>query len=218
MKKNTFYLSAGIFCGIIFLLLSFAIKYASINSQDISTITFIQDVIPQKIDGVLSFFSLLGSFEILTLVLVLLYILKGKKTEIEDFFFYGVGLGVELIGKLFIFHPSPPSQFFRYNISFFFPTAYFQTGHSYPSGHSFRTAFLAIIVFFLIWESRKMSTPIKTLVILFLIVFSATMFVSRVSLGEHWPSDVIGGALLGFAFAFFSEHAKHTTRIYFPNG
>lgn len=218
MKKNTFYLSAGIFCGIIFLLLSFAIKYASVNSQDISMITFIQDVIPQKIDGVLSFFSLLGSFEILTLILVLLYILKGKKTEIEDFFFYGVGLGVELIGKLFIFHPNPPSQFFRYNISFFFPTAYFQTGHSYPSGHSFRTAFLAIIVFFLIWESRKMSTPIKTLVILFLIAFSTTMFVSRISLGEHWPSDVIGGALLGFAFAFFSEHTKHTTRKYFPNG
>lgn len=218
MKKNTPYLSAGIFCGIFFLLLSFAIKYASVDSQDVYTITFIQSIIPKAMDRILSFFSLLGSFEILTLVLVLLYVLKGKKTEIEDFFFYGVGLGVELIGKLFIFHPGPPSQFFRYDIPFFFPTAYFQTGHSYPSGHSFRTAFLAIIVFFLIWESRKMSAPIKTLVILFLIAFSATMFVSRISLGEHWPSDVIGGALLGFAFAFFSEHTKHTTRIYFPNG
>ncbi len=218
MKKNTSYLSAGIFCGIIFLLLSFAIKYASVNSQDVYVITFIQSVIPKIMDRTLSFFSLLGSFEILTLILVLLYVLKGKKTEIEDFFFYGVGLGVELIGKLFIFHPSPPSQFFRYNISFFFPTAYFQTGHSYPSGHSFRTAFLAIIVFFLIWESRKMNAPIKILAILFLIAFSTTMFVSRISLGEHWPSDVLGGALLGFAFAFFSEHTKHTTRKYFPNG
>jgi len=37
-----------------------------------------------------------------------------------------------------------------------------------------------------------------------LVAFNGVMLMSRVSLGEHWTSDVVGGAILGTSAAFFS--------------
>lgn len=60
-------------------------------------------------------------------------------------------------------------------------------GNSFPSGHVARTAFLLV----------ALRAPA-----LLTVLGLAAMAVTRVYLADHWPSDVVGGLLLGAAVAW----------------
>jgi undecaprenyl-diphosphatase len=76
------------------------------------------------------------------------------------------------------------------------------TPYPYPSGHMLRSVLLLGAIYAL-WPNRPARIA--------LLIFLAASATCRVYLGTHWPSDVIGGALLGIAglaWAFEEQPAK----------
>ncbi len=191
----------------IFLIFSVLVISGIFSQTDQSITVSLQNHLTKAFDTPLSLLSLIGTFEVTSLfLLVILFILKLRRSLIVLFIF-GLGMGVELLGKIFLYHPGPPKAFFRYNLDIIFPSAYVQTGHSFPSGHSFRTTFLALLISYLVFQSKKLSLKSKKLLTIVCFLFLFLMLISRVTLGEHWTTDVIGGLFLGLGLGYLSIFA-----------
>ncbi len=193
-------LAFGLF--VLFLVLAYFVRQGAFNGLDLGITLGLQTVIGHLWDIPFSFLSLLGSSEVVFLLIVALagfVYLKSSKIFWSLGAFFGIYV-IELLGKFFIYHPGPPRIFFRYNLPFAFPSSYVQTNYSFPSGHVSRTFFLAVIALFFIYK-LKMPQRSRTLLIILVAIFCVAMIVSRVYLGEHWFSDVVGGILLGSSFS-----------------
>ncbi len=182
--------------------------FAKLDTQ--ATI-FFQKVIPHLLDLPFSFLSFLGSFEVTAAVLAAILISKyGRsiKPAIYVVFAFIIGTLAELSGKLYLFHPSPPKLFFRH-VDILFPTTYVHTNYSYPSGHMFRTTFIIVLLLYYLSSSKNRVSASTFFVISLLL-----MAISRIYLGEHWLSDVVGGILLGALFGVLSIGFLKSTKYF----
>jgi len=83
------------------------------------------------------------------------------------------------------------------------PTAFFRTsatGYSFPSGHTLNVTCLALALGFILWR-LSWHRAVKIAWTLALVIYIACVGASRVVLGVHYPTDVLGGFLLGTAWA-----------------
>jgi len=208
MKRSEFLLSfVVLLCFAIFTLL---VRARLFVNWDLATTVRLEDHMPEVFDTPFSIFSVIGSAEVISLFLLPIFLIY-KWRSLVIYLTYGVGLFIEVVGKTFLTHPGPPHMFFRNDIDFRFPSSYIETAHSYPSGHSYRSIFIVSVwVLALLASSKSKNT--KIILTLCALLFCGIMLISRVSLGEHWTTDVIGGTLLGLGFALFSSAVTLTSK------
>jgi membrane-associated phospholipid phosphatase len=132
---------------------------------------------------------------VLTAVTVLALLLRGRQRE-AAFFPGGLGLGAgaDQLLKLLVGRPRPAPSLVA--------VSRHHASESFPSGH---VVFFVIYFGFLLFLTRRRLRPggFRCALELLLSAPIALVGPSRVWLGAHWPSDVLGGYLLGGAVLLF---------------
>ena len=162
---------------------------------DVSIIKWAQDHHNPVVTDFMEVFTLIGSSWI---VFSLAIILAGSMLLLRQYREGLVSTGVPLIMllspllKLMIDRPRPPVELVgivnqhHQNLGF-------------PSGHAFQAVMLfGFLIFFTsIFIKRKwLSLTIQILLVFLILAIS----ISRIYLGEHWPSDVLGSYVIGGFF------------------
>lgn len=192
----------------LFVALTLYMRHGRLNQFDWNITVKLQDNLSRHLNLTQWFCSLSvsGNFEVLLLVLIGMLLVFRRKNIIGIIITIGLFLGahaVEVVGKFVLDHPNPRAFFIKcFNPTF--PTSYVNPGYSYPSGHSLRIVFLTTLFVYFIIMNKKLNLAAKVICIAPALGILAVMLISRISLGEHWPTDVIGGSFLGLTFALLS--------------
>lgn len=204
MPRSSVLIALSFVLFVSFVFFSYLVHENVFTQLDFDTTVKLQDNIPHRFDNIFSYFSAFGSFEFFLVFLGLLFLALRKFVAgiVTLTMFVGFHI-IELYGKFYVDHPPPPEFMLRTQYPIDFPQFHVRAEFSYPSGHSGRTVFLASILVCIILASG-FSKPVKYALIGFIAGFTFVMLLSRPYLGEHWTTDVIGGALLGASLGIFA--------------
>lgn len=210
-KKYLILLSVLLF--LLFIFFSYLVAKERLTQWDFDMTVKLQDRIPRRFDYPFSTLSVMGSAEVTGAIWFLIFVfllVKRFWLAAVSQMLLPLAMFIEIFGKVFVHHPAPPYLFYRGVIKFSFPSSFVHTDYSYPSGHMTRTAF--IVTFIVVYLYLRFSYKTQIVFLPLLVGLYVTMAISRIYLGEHWSSDVIGGALIGSSFgvlsALFVPHKK----------
>ena len=155
---------------------------------DNEIISFVKRLETPPLTSIMKFFTFIGGgFPVVIVTLIIMFFLyKVLHHRRELILFIWVVIGSVLLNETLklIFHRARPMLHRIVDAN----------GFSFPSGHSMAAFSLYGVVAFLLW--RHISTSYgRVMLILLSIVMIITIGVSRIYLGVHYPSDVLGGFL-----------------------
>ncbi|TAK20224.1 MAG: phosphatase PAP2 family protein [Chloroflexota bacterium] len=114
--------------------------------------------------------------------------------------FFVATVPIEVAMKFTLDQPVPSGDLYRESIRYVLLGL--PTMQSFPSGHSIRAMFIAVVGTYLAWRWEGRRGAITAGALLSLVVVTSGW--TRVYLGHHWPIDVIGGWIFGAAIGVFS--------------
>ena len=87
-----------------------------------------------------------------------------------------------------------------------------EKGYSFPSGHSMMSMAFYGMLIFLIFKYVK-NTALKWTLIVILTILLSTIGITRIYLGVHYPSDVIGGFVVSLTYLFILTEIYNKVKI-----
>jgi undecaprenyl-diphosphatase len=187
-KQLTWALMISLLCAIGFGLIALLVSDKKIAQFDSTIIAFIQGLESPGLTSIMKFFTFIGSGTqvVIIALLVIFFLFKVLHHRRELILFIWVVLGTTILNEILktIFHRARPTIHRIVDAN----------GFSFPSGHSMAAFSLYGVIAFLLW--RHLSTSLgRGLIIIFSIFMIIMIGVSRIYLGVHYPSDVLGGFL-----------------------
>ncbi len=171
-----------------------AIRIETISSFDEPIIDFIQGAEAPWLTTIMRMFTDIGSTTaVIILGVITLGILLLKKYHTQAILFVVALAGTGILNQTlkFIFKRDRPDLNRLIDIG----------GYSFPSGHTMIAFSLYTIIAYIIW--RNLKNTWSRVGIMLLAVFMIVMIaVSRIYLGVHFPSDIVGGFLASSVFLF----------------
>ncbi|OBZ15088.1 phospholipid phosphatase [Bacillus sp. FJAT-27264] len=186
-----------IWFALVFGLIAAWVTLGNVSSFDNPIIHTVQSMESPTLTALAKMLSLVGSSRlaigISVLTIILLYFLL--KHRMELLLFIWVGLGSQLLNSLMKqwFHRERP------NIHRIIQ----EVGYSFPSGHSMAAFSLYGVIAYLLWRHLNRRRERAILVILAVLMTGGIGW-SRIYLGVHYPSDVIGGYAASGAWLMLS--------------
>lgn len=186
LKNNYIYILLLVILTIFFVI-SFNINYLSniIYTLDNKVIDFITSIQNVYLTFIYKIFTFLGNIYIPSIIIVCIFVFKKNKNYLyilsSSYILSGI---LSLILKFIIARPRPLNAIIN------MPKSY-----SFPSGHT-----LTSIVFYLIFcylMTIRLNKSKKIIFYIISILFCLSIGMSRIYLGVHFFSDVIGGILYG---------------------
>lgn len=200
----------------LYVLLCITVQLRLWTGFDLAVTVFLDRQVPRLLDRSLSAFSLIGSAEVTGLfVLAYAFFFCPKESRLWLVVLFALIALFESIGKYIIFQPSPPDIFYHNVPLLSLPTGSIKTPFSFPSGHSARSVFVGVLLISWVLRSR-IGTRGKQAMLVLVAVSEIVMLITRVSLGTHWSTDVVGGALLGTALALPWLYSLKPALVPFP--
>ena len=129
-----------------------------------------------------------GAMFLITLTVILFILIKNKKIGLSIFSNLVIITGLNQLLKRILQRPRPTE--FR---------IIEETGYSFPSGHSMVSMAFYGYLIYLIYKYVK-NKYVKWISIVLLGILICSIGVSRIYLGVHYTSDVLGGFLLSISY------------------
>jgi len=187
----------------LFIIVSLLSAFNPYFKLDLQITKSIQSIHSTLFSQTMWFVTWMGNYSYMLLIVgitsSLLYLYKFKTEAIVSALAAaGSALSGSLI-KMIVDRPRPEGNLVHVSVWLF--------DKSYPSNHVLVfTVFFGFLLYLLLSKPKHKTKGIFFSIIFFLLI--ATIGISRIYLGAHWASDVLGGYLLGIIWLIF------TIRIY----
>ncbi|MBS4214402.1 MULTISPECIES: phosphatase PAP2 family protein [Neobacillus] len=169
-----------------FALMATLIEAHKIVQFDSTIISSVQGLESPALTAIMKFFTFIGSTKIVVILslLIIFFLYKVLHHRLELILFIAVIAGTPIINSILksIFHRARPEFHRLIEIG----------GYSFPSGHAMNAFSVYGILAFLLWRHIATRTG-RILLIIFSTIMILMIGISRIYLGVHYPSDIIGG-------------------------